>query len=500
VILPLLFAIWLLFLSFINLRKYLLFSFGIKIKGKVIKAIYKEIRSKWTEKVVEITYEYEINGQKYSKTEMSNKKKHLFKTHLMRGEPISILVWKNSYTISTIKSLKHFLLIFYFSFLTGIVTLLIVVSQTNIQFLKTYFLYVLLGILIFTIFRLWNNKSRKKQSIENEEIDLNDEIDLDEDIDLNEVIVSTIDISGFGSSQAELTLRKSGNAYLIMDMPPYGLSDDPDFDFISEISMKRLEKIQFLLENYFDLRKTNPIIKKHIESLGFKCTLSLIKKDLKPFFANYGFKKEKYLFKKTTGNASYDFSFNLYYSSELMFTLGYNNAGFNRLEKHLGTDSDSTLYHTRIITFFFGDTTGKEPYNLFFGDFFGKNNYHNINGHDSYLKFKEKFMDFMDPILSKRIYELNDPNIINSLINECKIPYYSGVKKVPFDRFYQGLIYAKISENTDLHNLFNRYIKHTTDWEEEHKKQVIDLYENLKKQDKEQLLSIFHEKNDNKEV
>lgn len=120
-IFALLFGIVLLVWGLADFRKYLLFVRGIKIKGEVIKAEYREHGIRWPMFIAEITYKYIINDNEYINTEISDKQKHLFKTQLMKGEPIAIMVHKQSPKISTIKSSEHYFKNFIYLLIGGLI-------------------------------------------------------------------------------------------------------------------------------------------------------------------------------------------------------------------------------------------------------------------------------------------------------------------------------------------------------------------------------------------
>ncbi|TDQ25728.1 hypothetical protein [Tenacibaculum caenipelagi] len=123
---PLMFGIIALIWAGINLRKFLLFTNGIKTKGIVIKAISKEQRvGKGREMIAEITYKYIIEGQEYENIEISNESRHTFKTHTMEGEPISLMVWRNKHEKSTCLSVKNYKTALIAFVLMGIISILI---------------------------------------------------------------------------------------------------------------------------------------------------------------------------------------------------------------------------------------------------------------------------------------------------------------------------------------------------------------------------------------
>ncbi len=123
---PLLFGITALIWGGINLRKFLLFRYGIQTKGIVIRAIYKEQRiGRRKEMMAEITYTYSIENKEYENTEISNERKHTFKTHSMKGEPISLMVWKSNPEKSTCLAAKNYRVSLMFFIPMGIILILI---------------------------------------------------------------------------------------------------------------------------------------------------------------------------------------------------------------------------------------------------------------------------------------------------------------------------------------------------------------------------------------
>lgn len=124
-IFPLLFGIGLLVWGGIEFRKYILFITGIKMKGNVTKAELRKHGIRWPMFLAEITYKYEINGKEYLNTEISDKHKHLVKTHSMKGETIGIMVRKKTPEISTLRSSKHYFKNFIYIFISGLFLTLI---------------------------------------------------------------------------------------------------------------------------------------------------------------------------------------------------------------------------------------------------------------------------------------------------------------------------------------------------------------------------------------
>ncbi|WP_396634659.1 hypothetical protein [Maribacter sp. R86514] len=128
-ILALLFGIGMLIWGGINLKKYIFFTTGIKIKGTVIKAVCKDqgVRRRMT--MAEITYKYKINEKEYINTEISDKKKYLFKTQSMEGESIAIMVRKKNPKISTLKSSAHYLKSCIFLLIIGLISTLVGIAS-----------------------------------------------------------------------------------------------------------------------------------------------------------------------------------------------------------------------------------------------------------------------------------------------------------------------------------------------------------------------------------
>ncbi|TVZ08098.1 hypothetical protein JM80_0582 [Cellulophaga sp. RHA_52] len=121
-----------------------------------------------------------------------------------------------------------------------------------------------------------NKKDSKETKIENVEISE----------DLDEIIIKEIEVSDFGGATPELTLRKSGNAYLIVEVPPFNGGDGNDIDgdedfpevmefenliaeyigqnveredrevfIIPNATEESLKKTKYFMENYWTLRK-----------------------------------------------------------------------------------------------------------------------------------------------------------------------------------------------------------------------------------------------------
>jgi len=124
-IFSLLFGIGLLIWSGISFRKYILFENGVKMKGTVTKAEYREHGVRWPMFLAEITYRYEVYGKEYINTEISDSQKHMFKTQLMKGEPIAIMVRKKNPAISTIKSSAHYLKSCIYLLILGLISTLV---------------------------------------------------------------------------------------------------------------------------------------------------------------------------------------------------------------------------------------------------------------------------------------------------------------------------------------------------------------------------------------
>ncbi|WP_273274797.1 DUF3592 domain-containing protein [Maribacter polysiphoniae] len=128
-ILPLLLGIAMLVWGGINFRKYLLFITGIKMKGTVTQAGYKEQGIRRKVAMAEITYKYEIDGKEYTNTEISDEQKHLFKTQSMKGETIAIMVRKNAPEIATLRSSGHYIKSFIFFLTIGLLSALVGIAS-----------------------------------------------------------------------------------------------------------------------------------------------------------------------------------------------------------------------------------------------------------------------------------------------------------------------------------------------------------------------------------
>ncbi len=91
-----------------TLRNYLLFKFGLEVKGKVVDVKYEVIGIKTRVPTAKITYNYIVKGKLYERTENSEAKKHMFKMHCMEGETIKVYVHKKDMSKATIVNLKHY--------------------------------------------------------------------------------------------------------------------------------------------------------------------------------------------------------------------------------------------------------------------------------------------------------------------------------------------------------------------------------------------------------
>lgn len=91
-----------------TLRNYLLFKFGLEVKGKVVDVKYEVIGIKTRVPTAKITYNYTVKGKLYERTENSEAKKHMFKMHCMEGETIKVYVHKKDMSKATIVNLKHY--------------------------------------------------------------------------------------------------------------------------------------------------------------------------------------------------------------------------------------------------------------------------------------------------------------------------------------------------------------------------------------------------------
>ena len=108
-----------------HLRLFYLYQNGIKMKGEIIQSKYRRAGIRRKSDMVDITYNYVINGKEYSKTEVREKKKHLFKLHSMTGEPIQIRVQKKHNNRATLKLPKEYLNVFILLLILGIIAIII---------------------------------------------------------------------------------------------------------------------------------------------------------------------------------------------------------------------------------------------------------------------------------------------------------------------------------------------------------------------------------------
>lgn len=97
------------FLAFVyTLRNYVLFKFGLEVKGKIVDVKYEVVGVKTRVPTARITYNYTVKGELYERTENSDAKKHMFKMHCMEGETVKVYVHKRDRSKATIINLKHY--------------------------------------------------------------------------------------------------------------------------------------------------------------------------------------------------------------------------------------------------------------------------------------------------------------------------------------------------------------------------------------------------------
>jgi hypothetical protein len=129
----------------------------------------------------------------------------------------------------------------------------------------------------------------------------------------------------------------------------------------------------------------------------------------------------------------------------------------------------------------------------FFGSF-NKEKYW-ISTEDEANLFISDLNIFLDKTLfSDKINELINNNTIERLINDPVVFTSSVVKDVDSRRFYDGLIFSKLSTNENLEKVFLKYFNYTNGWEMKHKIMIENLFNKLKNMEKSTIEKIYYEK------
>lgn len=75
--------------------------------------------------VPEITYNYSLDGKKYTKTEVGEQPKYSVKPHSLKNQPIQIIVQNKSHNKATHNSIGHYLRNSLFLMVLGLVVIVV---------------------------------------------------------------------------------------------------------------------------------------------------------------------------------------------------------------------------------------------------------------------------------------------------------------------------------------------------------------------------------------
>lgn len=224
-----------------------------------------------------------------------------------------------------------------------------------------------------------------------------------------------------------------------------------------------------------------------------KNTVAYITKNIKPRLSEKGFKKSKYCFEK---NIQLNYKISLYITSvnyvdfqAIEVSIRLENAGKSRLMDYLN-ELHFNAHDSSILSFTFSQ------YDRMSDDFFGSFNKEKywISTEEEADLFISDINSFLDKTLfSDKINELINSDTIEKLINEPEIFTSPIVKDVTYKRFYNGLIFSKLSTNGDLEKVFSRYIHYTNGWDNEAKIKIENLFKKLKNIEKSTIEKIYYE-------
>ena len=108
-------------------------------------------------------------------------------------------------------------------------------------------------------------------------------------------------------------------------------------------------------------------------------------------------------------------------------------------------------------------------------------------------EFIQDLNQFLETTLfSDKVSGLTKIDVIESLINDPEIFTSSVVKDIDYRRFYDGLIFCKLSNGKDLNLVFDKYWKYTNGWDKLSKDLIENFYQKLKLTDKKTLDLIYY--------
>ena len=112
---------------------------------------------------------------------------------------------------------------------------------------------------------------------------------------------------------------------------------------------------------------------------------------------------------------------------------------------------------------------------------------------DGFVTDLNEFFD--NTVFSDKIKTFFDFDLIDTIHNEPSIFISSVVKDVDYNRFFDGLIFSKLSTKNTLDNVFKKYSEYTIGWNETDKENINQLYTKLLNLDRRDLIELIEKSN-----
>jgi hypothetical protein len=224
-----------------------------------------------------------------------------------------------------------------------------------------------------------------------------------------------------------------------------------------------------------------------------KGTVAYIINNVKPLLNENGFINTKNIFEKNI-KLNYNIkvsiiSVNFLEFQDIELGIFLYNQGKERLMNYL----DNFYYNqpsSHVISFKI--TQFDKMQNEFWGGF--KNEKYWISNKEEADDFIYDLKDFLNNTLfTNKIDSLIQIDIIENLLNKPEVFTSSVIKDVDYSRFYDGLIYSKLSNSNNLDQVFEKYWSYTKGWNYEAKNKILKVYDVLKNSDKNKIETIYYE-------
>jgi len=224
-----------------------------------------------------------------------------------------------------------------------------------------------------------------------------------------------------------------------------------------------------------------------------KGTVAYITRHIKARLIDEGFKKEKYCFVKSLKD---NYELELYISSvnfidfqDMQISFRLKNIGKIKLMEYLNeiyfNEPNSSLLTFRLTQF-------DKMNDTYFGEF-NLDKYWIANEQDAKI-FISDLNQFLDKSLSsEKINALSEVSVIEKLINDPDVFTSPVVEDIDYSRFYDGLIYSKLSKKKNIDTVYSKYIQFTSGWTYEAKLKIKKLFNKLKSIEIETLEKLYNE-------